>query len=673
MEKIINSRGENTERRYVTRFIGLGFGVVITLMLALAATTLMRLDRIKENIRQIAEDHTIHAQMAHRMFDVARERTYLLFKIANTDDLFLADELVMRYRGLEREFNQARQAILKLHLVPDELALLELQRQAGEKTALYQEVVLDHVFAGRREQAGAALLKDAMPAQEVVLNAIDRIIDMQHQEVAQASKKASEHEHQAYLFLLIGTAVATLLSGWIAFYVQGHMSGLMRRLSDKSEQLRLSLRDLEFQKQALDEHAIVSITDARGHIVYVNDRFCAVSQYSRPELIGSDHHIVNSGQHPKQFFQDMWRTIASGQVWHGQVCNRRKDGSFYWVDTTIRPFIGDDGRPDRYISIRTDITTVKEAETLLKFGNEELEDMVAQRTAELAEREAVLQRITGSAQDAIVMIDHNDRVTFWNAAAERLFGYSQEEMLGQLLHPLLMPAAMKARQEAAFSHFVADGKGELVDKTTEMSARRRDGSEFPIDVSLSAVKIKGKWCGIGIARDVTSRKQAEAALQLLADTDTLTRLPNRRKFDAVLSTEVSRAQRHATPLTLVMLDIDHFKSVNDSYGHPIGDSVLIELARLVSSHIRAHDIFARWGGEEFAILATHSDGEETRHFADKLRLLVAEHTFPSVGHLTISLGLATYQSDERIEDFLARADKALYVAKSEGRNRVESL
>lgn len=664
---------ESTLRRHATKVIAVGFSIVIALMLALAVSTLYRLERVQENVREIASNHTVIARISHGMYNIARERAYLLFRIGHADDLFLADELALRFRTLGNEFGEARKELLKQHLTPEELAILEKQGQAATETVRRQDAFLDLVFAGRREQAQAYLIGQVLPAQEDVLAAFSQIIEIQNRGVAATSQVAAEHGRLARLVLLLGTALATMLGVRIAFYVRGNMSGLMQGLSDKSEQLRLSLRDLEFQKQALDEHAIVSIADRHGRITYVNDHFCAVSQYPREELIGADHRIVNSGLHPKAFFQDLWRTIIAGNIWHGQVRNRRKDGSFYWVDTTILPFIGDDGHPDQYVSVRTDITAIKEAEALLRSGKEEQEALVAQRTAELGEREAVLQQITGAAQDAIVMIDHQDRVTFWNAAAEKLFGYTREDILGQLLHPLLMPANLKERQAAAFSHFVATGKGALCDKTTELSARHRDGREFSIDLSLSAVQIQGQWCGIGIARDITLRKEAEAALQLLADTDTLTRLPNRRKFDAALSAEVSRAQRHATPLTFIMLDIDHFKAVNDTWGHPAGDAVLVELSRLVSTHIRPHDIFARWGGEEFAILAPHSDATATMHFANKLRALIAEHEFPSVGHLTISLGLSTYQPEEGIETLVARADKALYTAKAGGRNRVECL
>lgn len=664
---------ESAQHRYASKLIVAGFGIVIALMLFLAASTLTRMERIHESIREISEKHTITAQHAHRMYDLARERTYLLFNIGHTDDLFAADELAIRFRTLEYEFVQIRQELIKQNLLQEEKALLEKQRLAAADTVRLQEVFLDLVFASKKEQARELFIKQVLPAQEKVLIALSQIVEMQHRRVAAASEAAAEQERLILLFLLTGTGVATLLSVGIAFYVKWNMSGLIRGLSDTSEKLRLSLRDLEFQKQALDEHAIVSIADRSGRISYVNDRFCDVSQYTREELIGKDHHIVNSGGHTKEFFDDMWRRVNSGDVWHGQVCNKRKDGSFYWVDTTILPFIGDDGQPDQYVFIRTEITAIKEAEAVLLRDKAEQEALVAQRTEELSEREAVLQRITGAAQDAIFMIDHQDRVTFWNTAAEKLFGYSHEEIMGQPLPPLLMPTHSEARSDAAVNHFIVTGKGGLLDRTTELSARHRDGSEVPIDLSLSAIQIKGAWSGIGIIHDISRRKETEAELKLLADTDALTQLPNRRKFDSVFATEISRAQRYEMSLTFVMLDIDHFKTVNDTHGHQTGDFVLVELARIVSAHIRANDVFARWGGEEFAILAVHSDCEATRGFAEKLRTLVAEHDFQNVGHITISLGLASYLTGDSIETLMERADKALYMAKSGGRNRVECL
>ncbi|QQP90418.1 diguanylate cyclase [Skermanella sp. TT6] len=298
----------------------------------------------------------------------------------------------------------------------------------------------------------------------------------------------------------------------------------------------------------------------------------------------------------------------------------------------------------------------------------------------LRRSEARLKNILDLAHDAVVSVDAGQRIVLFNPAAERMFGYRSDEILGEPLSRLV-PEQSRDRHSAHFADFLRNAvTAQVMADRPEVSGRRRDGTGFPVEISLSRSEGPEGPIFTAMIRDITGRKRTEAELTLLATTDPLTGIANRRHLLDCAERELARLRRSGAPFSLIMLDVDHFKRINDTHGHAVGDQALILLASALRQAIRGNDLAGRMGGEEFAILLPEASEDEALAVAERVRRHVAGLRLPvrsAAGaseaeiRFTASLGVAECRRDDaRIEQPLARADQALYRAKEAGRNRV---
>lgn len=290
----------------------------------------------------------------------------------------------------------------------------------------------------------------------------------------------------------------------------------------------------------------------------------------------------------------------------------------------------------------------------------------------IVDSEQRLRAFLDTARDAVIVIDEHGMVQEFNPAAERMFGYGASEMLGASVN-LLMPAGTAELHD---SYLAAPRAKQSRDMTSgrQVSGRRRDGSEFPIEVTVGEARVNGRRLHVGVVRDVTERQAFERKLVEYATIDSLTGALNRRAFMEAAHAGLTLARRHGRPLSLLMLDADHFKCVNDTHGHHVGDAVLMRLSALARTCVRGTDSFGRLGGEEFAILLPETDGEHAIEVAERLLATVraAEITGDDGATIrfTISIGLAALTPDTAdMDELLRRADRALYRAKALGRDR----
>ncbi len=294
-----------------------------------------------------------------------------------------------------------------------------------------------------------------------------------------------------------------------------NLRNALNRALEKSQSYA---KTVEKQMKLIDKNIIISSTDLEGKITEVSDAFCKISGYKKEQLIGKYHRMVRHPDMKSATFDKLWETISSGETWSGEIKNRNKNGSFYWLDIMIYPIYDD----------------------------------------------------------------------------------------------------------------------------------------FGVKIGYTA-----------LSQDISDKKRVEE----LSITDQLTQLHNRMYLENSFNKEIKRSKRYNHPFAVIMLDIDYFKEVNDTYGHDVGDRVLVMISKILSEHIRETDILGRWGGEEFLIICPHTDNEEAFVLAEKLRTAIEDYRFDTVGKKTCSFGISVFDlSDEGYREVVKRSDDALYRAKKNGRN-----
>jgi diguanylate cyclase (GGDEF)-like protein/PAS domain S-box-containing protein len=350
--------------------------------------------------------------------------------------------------------------------------------------------------------------------------------------------------------------------------------------------LNKSLQELKNFKFALDRAAIVAIADARGKINYVNDKFCEISGYSSEELLGQNFRLLNSCYHPKEFFDELWQTISSGQTWKGEICDRAKNGRIYWVNTTIIPFLDPTQKPWQYLTIQFDISERKQIEVALQQSYDQYESLVHLSPV------------------GIFRTDPQGRYLDVNERWSELAGMTLEDAarMGwtRSLHP-----DDRDRIRAEWYRAVQQ---ELPFKSFEYRLLRPDGRQTWVFAQAALqTDNEGESLGyIGTITEITERKQMEEQLRYNAWHDVLTGLPNRAFFLQRLEETLTQRKTHPPThfFAVLFLDLNRFKVVNDSLGHLVGDRLLVEVARRLESVVRAEDTVARLGGDEFTILLT---------------------------------------------------------------------
>lgn len=313
-----------------------------------------------------------------------------------------------------------------------------------------------------------------------------------------------------------------------------------------------------------------------------------------------------------------------------------------------------------FLLIKSKIVFKSEKATLISFF-----DITKRVTLnnKLIEKQKMFESLSENLPEGIILYDQ--KILYSNPMIEKLLGFNGTELRSKTFDQLI-------QSEDLESYLLNIDKlntqrKKVIKSTVKLHTKNKQDKW--VDIKTSRIIQSDEIVYLNIITDISKEKLEVEKLTKLAYYDPLTNIYNRRKFDELLSLEYKRAKRYERDLCGLFFDIDHFKKVNDTYGHDIGDSVLRELTTTIKKHVRETDFFGRWGGEEFIIILPETTIEKAQVFAEHIRKLVESYNFTKVGSITISLGVTQLKGKEQMETFLKRLDNALYQAKKEGRNK----
>jgi len=429
--------------------------------------------------------------------------------------------------------------------------------------------------------------------------------------------------------------------------------GIRKKLLNSNFELPISksieakaTSELTAYMNAIGKLALVSITNCSGKIIQVNEKFCEISGYSQEELIGQDHRILNSGFHPKSFFVDMWSTIAKDQIWHQEICNLNKNGKPYWVDSTIVPLKNEQGKIDRYLSVRVDITERKqkaiEMDKKLKESN--CLNLIRRDLATYSNLEIIINHMAHHIIDAM----HKPEFA---AIRIQLFDtvITSENYTDELNEGISVPIYIYEK---------ACGQLQLF----SLKQGVFDFSKKHAFIETIAYEL-GKW---------QERKEAEDRILRMATHDALTHLPNRHLLQDRLEQVLASDRRYNLKMAVLFIDLDHFKIINDTEGHEVGDLLLKEVASRLLQCVRKEDTVARQGGDEFIVVLHQIKAPEDAGLVAQKIINSLVQPF-NIQHRTLyigsSIGIAVFPNDGKNASVLLKhSDLAMYHAKETGRN-----